>query len=158
MTNHLLILINNGDFTSIDNCINFIIHNKLDIQFDDFIKYVHVNFFDFINFNAIYDVIIMNQSNTNDFIINDIIINKFKITNISKHIKNCKLVENVDYKVTTESTTILYYLSHCLHSKKKYAFTPFAFKCILIYNNPEYVKYVLLLELCLHFHMQCKIL
>ena len=151
--NPLLILINNGEFISLDECVNFIITNKLEIHINDFIKYTHVHFFDFIDIKSIYDILIINHANTKEFIIDQNTLNLFKIKNVKKYIKKCKLVQNTDYIIVRNNTSILYYLSHFGKYKEDIYLTPFALKCILVYNNPEYVKYILLLELCINHHI-----
>lgn len=155
MSSHsqLLLLINNGDFISLDHCINFIIINKIQLHINDFIKYVHINFFDFIDINNIYNILILNHTNNREFIINEPILKKFNITNIKKHIKKCKLIKHTDYVIVPKQTSLAYYITHLGFSKKEYILTPFAFKCILVYNNPEYIKYILLLELCINHHV-----
>lgn len=151
--NPLLILINSGEFISPDHCINFIIRNKLDIHINDFIKYIHINFFDFIDIKSIYSILILNHSNYKDFTIDETMLKSFNITNIRRIIKKCKLIKNVDYVIMPKSTSWVYYLSHFCNNKKEYILTPFAFKSALVYNNPEYIKYVLLLDLCINYHL-----
>jgi hypothetical protein len=125
----------------------YLVQNSMDLNFLEYIEYIHHSLFKHLKLNTIKYLFSLND-NIFDFSIDENILQTYSLINnntlINDLIIKNNLIHDKDYRVRKKNNKDTKQL------ESEYKFTPFAFKKCLLYSNHLYIDIYLTLEQCMY--------